>query len=462
MSKYIPKVLKFDQDLDFFVEFKNKKSRMIVDSNKWYNVGLLAMKKMQNPEYVHMIIAGLFAEKSNLISYGDKLLKTNFKSLSSNELAKVFQKVIVQLEKFNYYDALILAAEFYHELFSKKLKKILEKICKNTDISINEAYVIFTTSQEISWVQKQEEDFLKMLVTYSKDPSQIDKILDSHLKKYFWIQYEQEGELVKKEYFVNLLSDAVKSKLNPKLELNKIVEKRKKLVDRQKELRNLLNMSSGEEHWFSAATKLMFWKFHLREVKIRFYGCTDRLMKEIADRLNLNKIQLRHMNCEEITKALNGNKVDANLLDERIKYSVVHFHKDKADFLIGKEATEISNQVEQEIDIASIKEIKGSCASQGFAKGIVKQVLKPEDMTKFNEGDILVAYMTDPGIVPAMKKAAAIVTDVGGITCHASIVSRELGIPCIIGTKVATEVLKDGDYVEVNADKGVVKIIKRK
>lgn len=80
-------------------------------------------------------------------------------------------------------------------------------------------------------------------------------------------------------------------------------------------------------------------------------------------------------------------------------------------------------------------------------------------MKKFQKGDILVSVATDPDIVPAMKKAAAIVTEQGGITSHAAIVSRELGIPCIIGTKIATRVLKDGDMVEVDANKGTVKKI---
>ena len=68
--------------------------------------------------------------------------------------------------------------------------------------------------------------------------------------------------------------------------------------------------------------------------------------------------------------------------------------------------------------------------------------------------------MTTPDFVPAMEKAAAIVTDRGGILCHAAIVSREMSKPCIIGTKIATKVLKDGDLVEVDADKGVVRKIK--
>lgn len=81
-------------------------------------------------------------------------------------------------------------------------------------------------------------------------------------------------------------------------------------------------------------------------------------------------------------------------------------------------------------------------------------------MGKVQKGDILVAVMTRPDYIVGIKKAAAIVTDEGGITCHAAIVAREIGIPCVIATKIATKVLKDGDLVEVNANHGVVKIIK--
>ena len=68
--------------------------------------------------------------------------------------------------------------------------------------------------------------------------------------------------------------------------------------------------------------------------------------------------------------------------------------------------------------------------------------------------------MTTPDYIPAMKKAAAFVTDEGGITCHAAIIAREMKKPCIVGTKIATQILHDGDLVEVDADKGVVRIIK--
>ena len=78
-----------------------------------------------------------------------------------------------------------------------------------------------------------------------------------------------------------------------------------------------------------------------------------------------------------------------------------------------------------------------------------------------DKGDILIAETTSPEIMSACKKAAAIVTNQGGMLSHAAIVSRELGIPCIVGTENAVEMINDGDFVEVNADKGIVKIVKK-
>ncbi len=112
--------------------------------------------------------------------------------------------------------------------------------------------------------------------------------------------------------------------------------------------------------------------------------------------------------------------------------------------------------------IGGIKEIKGNIGCRGHVKGKVNIILSERDFHKFKPGNILVTSMTRPEFVPLMKKAAAVITDEGGITCHAAIVSRELGLPCVIGTKNATRLLKDGENVEVDANKGIIKLLKRK
>lgn len=103
--------------------------------------------------------------------------------------------------------------------------------------------------------------------------------------------------------------------------------------------------------------------------------------------------------------------------------------------------------------------VRGTAANPGTATGKVRIVFKDRDVALVKTGDILVTNMTIPGFLPAMKKAAAFVTDEGGITCHAAILAREMQKPCIIGTRNATKVFKNGDIVEVDAVKGIARKI---
>lgn len=105
------------------------------------------------------------------------------------------------------------------------------------------------------------------------------------------------------------------------------------------------------------------------------------------------------------------------------------------------------------------KEIRGQVGNKGKVQGSVRVIMNVDDFGKMQSGDILVTTMTTPDFVILMQKSAAIVTDIGGMLCHAAIVSREINKPCVIGTKFATQILKDGDRVEVDADNGVIRIV---
>ncbi len=100
--------------------------------------------------------------------------------------------------------------------------------------------------------------------------------------------------------------------------------------------------------------------------------------------------------------------------------------------------------------------LEGLGASPGVASGPVKMVHNYKEIDKVKEGDVLVAVMTNPDYVPAMKRASAIVTDEGGRTCHAAIVSRELGVPAVVGSVNATKLLKDGEIITVDGNEGKV------
>lgn len=113
---------------------------------------------------------------------------------------------------------------------------------------------------------------------------------------------------------------------------------------------------------------------------------------------------------------------------------------------------EMAKQEDEELKVL----VKGLAASPGISTGNVVNIKDINEISRVAEGDILVTVMTNPDMVPAMRKAAAVVTDEGGRTCHAAIVSRELGIPCIVGAKTASKVLSDGMEITVDATRGVV------
>ncbi len=142
---------------------------------------------------------------------------------------------------------------------------------------------------------------------------------------------------------------------------------------------------------------------------------------------------------------------------KRNQYLGILYTNDEIRELTTEERNQFDEKYRQKI---IVDQFQGNIAYKGVVKGRVKIILSNGDLSKVNEGDILVSQFTRPEYLSAMKKAAAIVTNDGGITCHAAIVARELKKPCIIGTKIATKALKDGDLVEVDADNGIVRIIK--
>jgi pyruvate,water dikinase len=131
--------------------------------------------------------------------------------------------------------------------------------------------------------------------------------------------------------------------------------------------------------------------------------------------------------------------------------------KNKEIFILqSRPITTIKKKKDTKEKVATSAILEGLGASPGMAYGEAKLISDASELGKVKNGDILVAVMTTPDMVPAMKRAAAIVTDEGGLTCHAAIVSRELGCPAVVGTRKATQLLTDGMMITVDGEKGLV------
>ena len=170
---------------------------------------------------------------------------------------------------------------------------------------------------------------------------------------------------------------------------------------------------------------------------------------------------------KEISNLLHhGINLSKEELEKRKKYCLLHLSEDKIDIYNGEEALEMKKKIlEPSLPSEETTSFSGSIANQGIAVGQVKvlKVDNPIEIQKLTQTlgphHILVTGMTNPTMVVLIDKVKGIITDEGGITCHAAIISREFGLPCLVGCQIATMVLKDDDYVVLDANKGVVKKI---
>ncbi len=202
------------------------------------------------------------------------------------------------------------------------------------------------------------------------------------------------------------------------------------------------------------------------------WNAYDKILSYIENNYGFSKQKSGMCTSEELLNLLEGNStiLDINNVEKRPIAFVIE--NNLFNIYVGEKAKEIkdhlySQNIQSNINngLSNEELLKGNIANKGFAKGLVIVINendygKYSDIFKDKKDYILVAPMTRPEIVPFLSNAKAIITNEGGITCHAAIVSRELDIPCIIGTKNATKVLKDGDLVEVDANTGIIKIIK--
>lgn len=176
------------------------------------------------------------------------------------------------------------------------------------------------------------------------------------------------------------------------------------------------------------------------------------LAKQEAKNAGVNEEAINYMTYREI-KAKEWKKYEERKKAEGNYVFAVVDEKEYISFV--KNIHEIIDHIEP---MTKSAEVKGMCVYPGKVRGKVR-IVNDRSIAgvKFEKGEILVSVSTSPIYLSLMQKAAAIITDEGGLVCHAAILSRELKIPCIIGTKIATKILKDGDLVEVDAEKGIVK-----
>ncbi|RJQ36984.1 hypothetical protein C4559_04640 [Candidatus Microgenomates bacterium] len=368
-----------------------------------------------------------------------KISKLDLKKLSNKELLSIF---LEHQEKRFIYSSFAWTAFILNNYVADRAVAILDKyIEKDKGFEKQELH-------DSLFSPEKRAAILKLQYEVEKQAELTKKQMEELYVHYKWLScLDIHNSPWTKEEFIGHTKSFIKSSDKQILPFKKIAEK--------------LKISGKDLDYLLMAKRFVYIKDARDDFRRESVFYAGPLFAEIARRMKINSQDTSYLQTKEIEKFLkNNNGVDKSVIEQRKRKFVLYLDIDKNLVCLHGEAAlkalKYFNLVSEE---EKVKEITGRVASKGTACGKVVIIKGVKDLNKVEKGDILVAVTTHPDFVPAMRKAIAIVTDEGGITSHAAIVSREFEIPCIVGTKNATKHLKDGDEVEVDAINGLVRKI---
>lgn len=440
--------------------------------NELIKNGVKKIKK--NPNYVQELIE-IFTKKIKVLNqFAKKVHCSDLSKKSNEELFEIYSKwykLYYDSCKFGEPISWPLRFEFVNELQKEVEKKLKDKS------KLHECITTFITPNELSFVNKSEKEILKIAIEISKDESSyslfskpvseimkklqtdfpnLDRKLRDHVDAFCWIPFDYESDIWDKEYFVREIKQLLASSVDIKRKLKSLVDAPVRYANAKKKMYDEIGLDKKTIKYFEAIAESGYLLDFKKEQYSKAHYNMKSWVEEVAKRLNITTYQLRMMLPIDLEKALLHNEINASELDERYRYSVYFLSRENTKIFYKKEAKKLFNQFKKQVDY-SRSEITGLCAQPGTVRGVARVLLSSTDSKNMQDGDVLITSMTTPDFVPAMKKARAIITDEGGITCHAAIVSRELGTPCVVGTKIATNFFKTGDIIEIHAASGIVR-----
>lgn len=422
--------------------------------------------------YLDRCIQQADREMKSVLTVIDRIKQCDLKELSTTALLELFKQMN---DAYPLTVATSHCIEGYALCSESEIATLLMEVLKQRHEEKKFAYylTLLTAPDERSLVAEEEEELYALIQQIRETDSwyellnhttqqimahlgeypALKKRLQQHQEKYFWIAVTYaSGILADIPYFIE--------KIKRLLEEDKKGEVAPVSPDKKRACIRDLGITGTLYDHLKLTSRMTSWQDIRKKHMLTGVVYIDCLLTEIAQRFNLDLNLLHYTLPEEFTEE-QLERFTTRDLEERRKGCAVVYTKEKTELLIGETYQQFKMRFKKDDQQKKVMEFTGMCACIGKVVGRVRMCRTLKEIATFKEGDILVTGMTRPEFVPAMKKAIAIVTDEGGITSHAAIVARELGTPCVIGTKIATKVLNNGDLVEVAAHHGRVRIIER-
>ncbi len=409
-------------------------------NNIWVNTSALYDLNSYNTLITKLFPMAFKENKNWPLQIYDDLKKTSQKTV---KLIKIFQNtnwvkinLKEKLKYLNSYAQVLYDIQKYYSI-AVPLTNYCEEQLKVQKIPFLK-YAVQYRALDVDKMNYSLSKIKKLKAKVSK--KELNKIINHHLANFAWIKTNYN---IVEKYSVKEVTKEIQSYIP---------------IFKQAKIPN-----SPYKYIITGLQVEIYLRNRIKELSQQLWFSYEGLAQELAKNLLIPKSDFLQLSYQEVKEAFKQNTlaISKSKLNARHKGFITGILNGQRIILTGKVVNSFFNFFNKKI-LQKKSFVSGTTACSGLAKGKVRIIHKISEMGKLKNGEILVTTMTTPDYIVSMKKAGAIVTDEGGLSCHAAIVSRELGIPCIIGTKIATKVLKDGDLIEVNANTGIIRLLKKK
>lgn len=444
------------------------------DKNEYNSLGKKVLKKvLKNPFIFRQLVIKEKKFAKTFLSF-IKHNRKNLQSLSKGKLIKIYQRYEKEYKRIYSHYFVVLTVENF---LINYLKNYLDPKINNSqkagqflNILIVEPRAFVNRQEELAalkltsqialkkkWKNYFKEKNVKEIEKFIQRDKVLFNLIKKHEKDYFWITRDYEDPILTFSDFIQRFKKQLNE--NPQKRLLLLEKESKELIKKRGKVEKKLKLNKYYRNLFKAIKEGMYLKELRKSIVSQSLYYFDSILKEIGKRGDLNLNQVRHLTTKDIEKMLLQGKDYTNESNERMKLSVYWAKGGDTKIFTGKEAKDFYQRF---LTIPKeIKKLRGFSASPGKVKGVAKIVMHPWEGKKLKKGDILVTAQAVPSFSPIIQRSAGLVADGGtGITSHSATLAREAGIPCVTGLKISTKVLKDGNKIEVDGDKGIVKIIK--
>jgi len=407
-----------------------------------------------------------------LIDLKNKISRGSVENLSARELEALFGWAVEEIKDFSIFITIPWMMENYlNSLITKVVEKavgnqaqeVLAKLLLPIKInaSSKETPAIWRLAGTIlkddglkAIFQKQENVKEELMQHYSEFLKEIDDFIND----YGWIHVRWfKGTPITRDNVIERLLSTIKE--NPEEKIVELEKNKGRIFKFANDFAEKHSLSTEEKDTIFLIKEYVYIRTYRTDTLSQAFYALFPLIEKVAERLKLTIDDCLYHSEAELRKKLIGEDLFIDV-EARKKMWAIFVVDDEYEIYSGEADVEKLKKEQGVLrGIENISEVKGQSAFKGSVKGKAKIVLDPHDIPKVEKGDVLVAVMTFPSYIAAMERAVAFVTDEGGILCHASIIAREMKKPCVISTKMATKVFKDGDIVEVDANSGIVKKI---